>query len=273
MSGKELAVAEPWYTVEAVGDGITMLTEPHVARLWRANIFVISGRDRAVVVDTGMGVARLRPVVATLTDRPITLFTTHSHLDHIGAHPEFADCQILVHATEAGTLRAPTGPVGLDYASLSQAKRAEYRAAGFSTDGLMVDAVPAGVEISGHRFEGASATRLVEEGDVVDLGDRQFEVLHLPGHSPGSLGLWEAATAILIAGDAIYDGILIDTTDDADIPTYLRTMERLRTLPARVVHAGHKRAFGRARMIEIADGYIASRTGAAAAAPAELVSF
>ena len=273
MSAKELPFADPWYAVEAVGDGITMLTEPHVARLWRANIFVIVGRDRAVLVDTGMGVALLRPVVATLTDRPITLFSTHSHLDHIGAHHEFADCEILVHPTEAAALRAPNGPAGLDYASLSEARRAEYRAAGFSTEGLMVDAAPAGVDISRHGFKGVEPTRLVDEGDVVDLGDRKFEVLHLPGHSPGSLALWEAATGILIAGDAIYDGILIDTTDDADIPTYLRTMQRLRTLPVRVVHAGHKRAFGRARMVEIADAYIARRTGGAGAAPAELVSF
>ncbi len=273
MSGKQPPPVDPWYVAEAVGDGITMLTEPHVARLWRANIFVIAGRDRAVLVDTGIGVARLRPIIAAVTDRPITLFSTHSHLDHIGAHHEFSDCEILIHPTEVAPLRAPKGPTGLDYASLPEAKRAEYRAAGFATDGLMVDAAPAGVDISQHRFAGVEPTRVVDESDVIDLGDRRFEVLHLPGHSPGSIALWESATGILIAGDAIYDGILIDATDDADIPTYLRTMERLRTLPVRVVHAGHKRSFGRARMIEIADNYIASRTSAAGAAPTELVSF
>ena len=51
---------------------------------------------------------------------------------------------------------------------------------------------------------------IVEEGDIVDIGNRHFEVLHLPGHSPGSIGLWEASTGTLFSGDALYDGPLLD---------------------------------------------------------------
>jgi len=43
----------------------------------------------------------------------------------------------------------------------------------------------------------------VRDGDIIDLGDRAFEVLHLPGHSPGSIALFEAATKTLFSGDAI----------------------------------------------------------------------
>ena len=257
-----LPVADPWFTVEAADDGIVMLTEPHVARLWRANLFLIRGRDHDLLVDTGMGIGPLRATVAGLTERPIVVFTTHNHLDHIGGHFEFADCDIIAHAAEVGRLAHPEGPSGLSYATLAEAKRAEYRAAGFDTSGLMVDATP-GTEydIAAHRFRGAQATRLVEDGAVLDLGTRRFEVLHLPGHSPGGIALWDAASGTLIAGDAIYDGILIDSTDDADSPTYLATMARLRDLPVRVVHGGHKRAFGQARLHEIIDAYVASRQG------------
>jgi glyoxylase-like metal-dependent hydrolase (beta-lactamase superfamily II) len=255
-----LPVAKPWFNVETVDDGIVMLTEPHVARLWRANIFLVRGRDHDLLVDTGMGIASLRAAVAELTDRPIVLFSTHGHLDHIGGHPEFSDCAIIVHPAEAASLENPSGPAGLSYASLPESRRAEYRAAGFDTDGLMVDAVPdAGYDIAAHRFRGVRATRLIDEGEVLDLGTRRFEVLHLPGHSPGSIALWEAATGTLIAGDAVYDGILIDSTADAHIPTYLRTMARLRALPVSVVHGGHKRRFGRARLHEIIDTYVESR--------------
>jgi len=85
-----LPVANPWFTVETVDEGIVMLTEPHVARLWRANLFLLRGRAFDLLVDTGMGVANLRAAVAGLTDRPIVLFTTHSHLDHMGGHADFA---------------------------------------------------------------------------------------------------------------------------------------------------------------------------------------
>ena len=258
----DLPVADPWFTVETVDDGIIMLTEPHVARLWRANLFLIAGDDFDLLVDTGMGIGPLRSVVSGLTERRVVVFTTHAHLDHIGGHFEFADGEIIVHAAEAGRLAAPGGPVGLAYASLPAATQAEYQAAGFDTSGLMVDAVPqAGYDVAAHRFRGVAATRMVAEGAVIDMGRRRFEVLHLPGHSPGGIALWEAATGTLIAGDAVYDGILIDTTDDADVAAYLRTMERLRALPVRVVHGGHRRAFGRARLGEIVAGYVESRRG------------
>lgn len=269
-----LPVADPWFVVEDVGDRITMLTEPHVARLWRANMFLIHGRDRDLLVDTGMGVGDLRGTLAALSDRPLALFTTHSHLDHIGGHPAFNDIEIMLHAAEVEALRAPEGPLGLSYASLPERRLAEYRAAGFATDGLMVDAVPfASYVAAAHHFSGAEPTRLVAEGDTIDLGDRRFEVLHLPGHSPGSVALWDAAEGILVAGDVIYDGILIDTTADAHIPTYLQTMERVRELPVQVVHAGHKRTFGRERMVEIANGYIESRRHGVAPTPILAVSF
>lgn len=255
-----LPVASPWFSVETVDDGIVMLSEPHVARLWRANIFLVQGRERDLLVDTGMGIASLRAAVAALTERPVTVFTTHSHLDHIGGHFEFADCDILVHPAEAARLARPDGPGGLSYASLPERKRAEYEAAGFDTSGLFIDAVPsADYDVGAHHFHGVAATRLVGEGEEIDLGTRRFAVLHLPGHSPGSIGLWEAATGTLIAGDAIYDGILIDSTEDASIPDYLRTMERLRNLPVRVVHGGHKRPFGRDRLLEIVGAYVESR--------------
>ncbi len=52
----------------------------------------------------------------------------------------------------------------------------------------------------------------------MDLGDRRFAVLHLPGHSPGGLGLWEAETGVLFTGDTLYDGLLLDTITGASIP-------------------------------------------------------
>ena len=102
-------------------------------------------------------------------------------------------------------------------------------------------------------------TEIVTEGDVVDIGNRHFEVLHLPGHSPGSIGLWEKATGTLFSGDAIYDGPLLDEIDGADIPTYVRTMKRLRELPVQAVHAGHDPSFGRARLIALCDAYLEKR--------------
>jgi len=84
-------------------------------------------------------------------------------------------------------------------------------------------------------------------------------VLHLPGHSPGGIALWEAAAGILFSGDTVYDGPLIDDAYHSHIDDYIRSMERLRTLPVRTVHGGHFASFGRARFIELIDGYLAAK--------------
>lgn len=102
-------------------------------------------------------------------------------------------------------------------------------------------------------------TRLVADGDAIELGDRVFVVLHLPGHTPGSIALWEADTGILFSGDVIYDGLLLDDLPGSDISDYVVSMERLRALPVSAVHAGHYPSFGRGRFLQLIDDYLRSR--------------
>jgi glyoxylase-like metal-dependent hydrolase (beta-lactamase superfamily II) len=71
---------------------------------------------------------------------------------------------------------------------------------------LFVTAQPAGFAAGSFRQQPCAQVSEIDEGDVIDLGDRAFEVLHLPGHSPGSIGLWDSSAGVLFSGDAIYDG-------------------------------------------------------------------
>jgi glyoxylase-like metal-dependent hydrolase (beta-lactamase superfamily II) len=103
-------------------------------------------------------------------------------------------------------------------------------------------------------------TRVVAEGDLVATGDRSFEALHLPGHTPGEIGLWEAESRTLFSGDCVYEsGDLLDELPGSSIGDYVRSMERLRDIPARIVHGGHDDAFGRERLLELIDDYVACR--------------
>ena len=83
-----------------------------------------------------------------------------------------------------------------------------------------VTALPAGMAIDSFHQEPVARVRHIDEGDEIDLGDRCFEVIHLPGHSPGSIGLWEDATGTLFSGDAIYDGPLLDELPESSIADY-----------------------------------------------------
>src|ERR1700758_2652052 len=102
-----LPVQDPWFQVTQLAPNFFRITEPHCDRWVRANSFLILGRERDILVDSGMGVAALRSVVARLPSRPRLVFTTHAHIDHVGSHPEFVDCEILVHPAEADDLARP----------------------------------------------------------------------------------------------------------------------------------------------------------------------
>lgn len=253
-----LSIAGHWFERKVIGDGITLLWEPHVHPLLRCNIWHVAGRTSDLLVDTGLGVASLAEAAADLFDKPLTVVLTHCHMDHAGGAHEFGTC--CVHAAEAQALSDASNHLPLDVSAYSAEDLAWFAGIGYDIAGGLLTAIPhAGFDPATHVMQTAQATRLIGEGDVVDLGDRAFEVLHLPGHSPGSIALWEASSGTLFSGDAIYDGALLDEIPGSDIPAYVRSMERLRDLPARIVHAGHDPSFGRDRLVELADAYLQNR--------------
>lgn len=232
-----------WYETRRLDDGITLIRESHVRPFYRCNIWHVRGRDRDMLVDSGMGVVSLRDHVRLVCERPLIAVASHTHFDHIGGHHEFAERA--VHAGEAEILAYPS-------------RRNTVADKWIGHD--MFTALPAdGFRAADYEVRPAPATRLLRGGDTVDLGDRHFEVLHLPGHSPGSVALWEEATGILFSGDVVYDGELVDDAYHSDIDDYLESMERLRRIPVRVVHAGHFESFGRERLAELVDRYLAGR--------------
>lgn len=102
-----------------------------------------------------------------------------------------------------------------------------------------------------YRVRAAPATRLIDEGDVLDLGDRVLQVLHTPGHSPGGISLWEAATQTLFSGDIVYDGPLVEDAYHSNLDDYAASLARLRELPVRTVHGGHFASFSGERLREM----------------------
>ena len=253
-----LQIADHWFELKSIGDGITLMWEPHVVPFLRCNIWHVRGRDRDLIIDTGMGVASLRDFARDILDRPASAVATHAHLDHIGGHHEFDHC--IVPRLEAAGLDQALGDVTLvgegfdpmELATLGIPPMADY-----SLEGPMLTAIPhRSYDVQQYRIKPARNLTLVDEGDVIDLGDRQFEVFHLPGHSPGSIGLFERTSGILFSGDAVYDGDLLDTLHHSNVDDYIKTIERLRDLPVTVVHAGHEQSFGRDRLRTLAEGQL-----------------
>ncbi|XP_009996139.1 PREDICTED: metallo-beta-lactamase domain-containing protein 2, partial [Chaetura pelagica] len=104
-------------------------------------------------------------------------------------------------------------------------------------------------------------TRLLQEGDVISLGDRDLTVMHMPGHSRGSICLHDKDRKILFSGDVVYDGSMIDWLPYSKITDYVASCQRLMDLVDRglveKVLPGHFNIFGAERLYRLASNYIA----------------
>ncbi|WP_319368532.1 MBL fold metallo-hydrolase [Streptomyces scabiei] len=104
----------------------------------------------------------------------------------------------------------------------------------------------------------------IDDGHVIDLGGRTLTALHLPGHSPGSIALYEPDTGALFSGDTVYDlrdgEQLLDGITGANVDDYVRSLTRLADLPISLVHPGHGHPFGRKRLLELIHGYVKAHT-------------
>jgi glyoxylase-like metal-dependent hydrolase (beta-lactamase superfamily II) len=237
-------IPERWFQAREVGDGVTLIVEHALSADYRCNIWHVRGRERDLVLDTGLGVRSLRDEMPGLFARPLLCVCSHSHYDHSGGLHEFETR--LGHPAEAEVFARPT--------------RANTVIEGWVEAHMFAEAAPfEGFEAETYTIKAAPLTGHLDEGDVVDLGDRAFRVLHLPGHSPGSIALWDEKARTLFSGDVVFDGDLFDTCYHSVPAHYRESMASLKELPVEAVHPGHYASFGRERLLEIADEYLAGK--------------
>ena len=232
-----------WFTTRQLEPGVFVTLEPAVDPMFRAAMVTVLGRDRDLQLDFGCGIQPLRPAVP-LSGKPVLAVASHAHVDHIGGFHEFADR--LGHAAEvAGFAGRPGVPTFAE----------EFR----SWPDVARPPPHPGWTIDDWTLRPAPLTGTLGEGDRIDLGDRQFTVLHLPGHSPGGIGLLDEDAGLFLTGDAIYDDEILDDLPGASVPDYLRTMERLRTIDFRLAIGGHGPEMSRPRLTAIAEDYLRQR--------------
>ena len=145
--------------------------------------FLLTGEEKALLIDSGMTVKNARDIAEGLTDRPVSLLNTHADMDHVGGNAQFE--AFYMHPAE----------------------EANYRRGGRAGE-----LVP------------------IQDGDVLDLGGRALRILHLPGHTPGSVAVLDVNHRVLISGDPIQEhGRIFMFGPHRDMAAYIRSLERLET--------------------------------------------
>ncbi|PDS35058.1 MBL fold metallo-hydrolase [Rhizobium anhuiense] len=230
-----------WFCAEQLTDNIRRIWEPHVHRFFRANLFHVIGKDADLIIDFGMGLAPLRPFLNIDIGKPVIALATHVHADHIGSFHEFE--HRLGHAAEADGFAGMEDVVTLAHLFRELPQGVEQKPEpSFDQDDYAIHEAP--------------LTTVLAENDTVDIGVSLYKVLHLPGHSPGSIGLLDETSGIFFSGDAIYDGTLVDDLPGCDKSAYRTTMRRLRDLDVSVAYGGHGAPMTRERMRTIANAYL-----------------
>ncbi len=229
-----------------LGGGVHRVTQRLPWALDHVHCYAIEDPQGWTIVDTGLGtpgtLARWKEALTELgSPRVWRIVLTHYHPDHLGASAS------LVELTEAEEVVQ-----GTHDAVLTRHAWGSERDLDAFQDYLKLHGMPAALAESstsdeeGLLVRAAAPTRLVEEGDFVEIAGERFEVLVLPGHADGHIALVGERTGRMFGGDVILDEITPnvgrweDTRPDP-LGAYLGTLDRLSELRPAIVYPGHKR--------------------------------
>lgn len=173
-----------------------------------AVVLLLIGNDRALLIDTGLGVCNIYEQVRKLTDRPITAVASHIHWDHIGGHKYFS--HFYAHEAELNWLNGKF-PLPVQAVKNMLTDRCE---------------LPEDFDISNYEIFQGKPSCILKDGDNIALGGRTIQAMHTPGHSPGHLCFWEAERGYLFSGDLVYKGTLFAHYPSTDPQSYLNSLEK-----------------------------------------------
>lgn len=194
--------------------------------------YLIIGDEKAMLIDTGYGYADLCAAVRSVTDKPLVIVNTHGHCDHTGGNGWFREMCYL-HPADWALCR--------DHTAMSMrrdnARRAE-NSMDFETKQTF-NALPDGFDLDAYCAMGTGSLAEVKEGDVFRLGGATLEVYEAPGHTRGCIALWYREKNIVFTGDAANSFPWLFAPETTDRATYIRSLEKLRSLAADAYWGGH----------------------------------
>lgn len=210
---------DDWFTIDRIDENTHIISE---YRHWEeTHCYLLNGADKSLLIDTGLGICNIYNEVIKLTDKPVIAVATHIHWDHIGGHKYFPE--FYAHSAELNWLNG------------------EFPLSAETVRNMVIDRcdLPVGFDVNTYAMFQGKPTRVLKDGDTIDIGGRIIEVLHTPGHSPGHMCFWEKKTGYLFTGDLVYKDTLFAYYPSTDPEAYLDSLEKIARLPAERVFPAH----------------------------------
>ena len=210
------ATVQGWYVPYQINENsYTILAPNH----WQATVsYLLVGTEKALLIDTGMGFGNIKHTVDAITDLPIIVVNSHSHYDHVSNNHHFD--------TIYGR--------NLNFTK----KNASGHPKSTWTNALQPSAVsgplPEGFSFENYESKPFKITKYIEDGEKIDLGGREIEVIFTPGHTPDGMLFFDRAAGLLSTGDTFYPSTLWAQRADADFKGYITSAKKMAAMEADV---------------------------------------
>ncbi|TFD94353.1 MBL fold metallo-hydrolase [Jeotgalibacillus sp. R-1-5s-1] len=181
-------INDPWFTVQQIDSRTFAISE--YGHWEKVHSFLLLGVERAMLIDSGLGIDNIKRITDQLTPLPVEVFTTHVHVDHIGSHGEFD--KVYVHERDREWLEN-----GISGLPITQIRKDIGRD--------ITKPTPKSFHPSTYQPFQGKPSGLLEDQQRIPLGNRVITVLHTPGHSPGHVCFFDETNGYLFTGDLLYD--------------------------------------------------------------------
>lgn len=207
---QRLDSSQPWFEVYQINPSVFAFYEP--GQFEEVISYLVLGEERAVLIDTGLGIGNIKNLAEEFTGSPITVVNTHSHYDHVAQNYLFGTVAIF----DAANAR-----------QVSQNGYSKEQMAPLLADGMLSQPLPKDFDSKNYQVPPFRVTRWLKDGDAIDLGGRKLEIIHTPGHSPDSICLLERNSRLFWTGDMFYPGAIYLHLPGGDLNTFIESYEKM----------------------------------------------
>lgn len=240
----ETASSGGWYVTYQLDENTYAIMAPYH---WQRTVsFLMIGDDKALLIDTGMAFGNIKLNVEAITDKPVIVVNTHSHYDHVSNNYLFDT----VYGRD------------LDFTRKNASGHPKTTWQNAIQPSAVSDNLPEGFDFDNYENKGFEIDHYLKDGEIIDLGGREIEVLHTPGHTPDSMLFFDREGGYLATGDTFYPSTLWAHRADADFKDYLASAKRMADLEPHVKYIlpGHGQIVANPNFLsKLYDAFVAMR--------------